>query len=280
MKFARMCLAAASVSLISVFPAFAQETPTADTVVVTVNGTDITLGHIIALSARLPEQYQGLEDKVLFDGVLDQLIQQSLLSSLVDRKATRLRLSAENEARAFFATAAIEKIQATAATDEKVTAAYQQTYTSATPQQEFKASHILLKTEQEALDVIQELNDGAVFAEVAKAKSTGPSGPRGGDLGWFGLGQMVPEFEVAVTALKTGEISRPVETQFGWHVITVTGKRDRPAPALEQVRADIEQELKRNATTAQIEALEAAATIVRSEIEFDPSLIRNDGLLD
>ncbi len=87
------------------------------------------------------------------------------------------------------------------------------------------ASHILVKTEQEAQALLYDVTHGKTFEEVAREKSLCPSGKKGGDLGWFGRGQMVPEFENAAFSTKPGEISRPVKTQFGWHLIKVTEAR-------------------------------------------------------
>lgn len=84
-----------------------------------------------------------------------------------------------------------------------------------------KASHILVKTEQEAFGVLYDINHGKDFEAVAKEKSLCPSAKDGGDLGWFGRGQMVKEFEQAAFALKQGELSKPVKTQFGYHIIKV-----------------------------------------------------------
>ena len=88
---------------------------------------------------------------------------------------------------------------------------------------EVRASHILVKTEQEALDLYNEIKNGASFADLAAENSMCPSGRNGGDLGFFGKGMMVKPFEDAAFALKEGEISEPVETQFGWHLIKCTG---------------------------------------------------------
>lgn len=89
---------------------------------------------------------------------------------------------------------------------------------------EVRASHILVKTEQEAKGLYNEIKNGKSFAEVAQEKSLCPSGQNGGDLGFFGKGMMVKPFEDAAFALEVGELSQPVETQFGWHLIEVTGK--------------------------------------------------------
>lgn len=91
---------------------------------------------------------------------------------------------------------------------------------------EVRASHILVKTEQEAKDLFNEIQNGKDFAEIAEEKSLCPSGQNGGDLGFFGKGMMVKPFEDAAFNLEVGEISQPVETQFGWHLIQLTGKKD------------------------------------------------------
>jgi len=82
-----------------------------------------------------------------------------------------------------------------------------------------RAEHILVKTEQEAFGILFDIRNGMKFEDIAKARSLCPSGKKGGDLGWFGRGQMAKEFEDAAFALKVGETSKPVKTQFGWHII-------------------------------------------------------------
>ncbi len=129
------------------------------------------------------------------------------------------------------------------------------------PQPEMRARHILVKTEDEAKAIVKELEGGADFAELAKKKSTGPSNVRGGDLGYFGEGQMVPAFSAAVSAMKKGEISKPVKTRFGWHVIKLEDKRLRPAPAFEDVSDEITKLLKRSKAGELIVGLREKAKI-------------------
>jgi peptidyl-prolyl cis-trans isomerase C len=258
------------------------EPPSAATVVATVNGVEITLGHMIAARATLPQQYQELPDQVLFDGILEQLIQQSALAQSFDGELPpRVVLSLENETRSLKAGEAIEAIMAKAVSEEDVKVAYDAAYGSIDPQEEFNASHILVETEEEAKAVKELLDGGADFAETAREKSTGPSGPNGGELGWFGQGAMVPTFEAAVVALSTGEISAPVQTQFGWHVIKLNEKRQADIPGLEDVRADLENELRREAAEKAIEETADKADIkLRSGTALDPSLLKNLQLLE
>ncbi|HFQ15592.1 MAG TPA: peptidylprolyl isomerase, partial [Rhodobacteraceae bacterium] len=190
---------------------------TADTVLATVNGDAITIGHLIATRSALPEQYQALPDEVLFEGILEQLIQQTLLSQASGELSRRTQLELENERRALIAGEKIDEITAEALTQEALQAAYDAQYANAEPVPEYNASHILVETEEEAKAIIGELENGADFAELAKEKSTGPSGPNGGALGWFSEGMMVAPFEAAVIGLEPGQVSpAPVQTQFGW----------------------------------------------------------------
>ena len=154
---------------------------TADTVVATVNGTEITLGHMIVLKQRLPAQYQQLPPNVLFDGIMDQLVQQTLLGANVESLSTAARLSLDNEERALKAAERIQGLSEEAVTDEALQTAYEEAYGSTEPEIEFNASHILVETEDEAKALITELEGGADFAQLAMDKSTGPSGPGGGE---------------------------------------------------------------------------------------------------
>jgi len=146
---------------------------------------------------------------------------------------------------------------------------------------EYNAAHILVETEEEALAVIETLDGGADFAETARESSTGPSGPSGGDLGWFGAGMMVGEFETAVKDMEPGDISAPVQTQFGWHVIKLNEVRDQPRPTLEQLRPELENQLLQETVTGKLAELTEAAEITRPAAgDFDPEIINNLDLLE
>jgi peptidyl-prolyl cis-trans isomerase C len=275
-------LSASAFALMLALPVQAQDTLTADSVVATVNGTEITLGHMLMIRASLPDQYQQLPDDVLWDGIMDQIVQQTVLSQQDSGEETRrIKLALENERRALLAAQVIEGIVGDAITDEAVQAMYDETYLQGEQSEEYNASHILVETEEEAAAIVEELNGGADFAEVARAKSTGPSGPNGGQLGWFGAGMMVPEFQTAVEELEVGAISGPVQTQFGWHVIILNEKRTKEAPALEAVRGEIENQLSQQAVTQKIDELTDAATVTRTaKEEVDTSVLSNIGLLE
>lgn len=270
-------MAALAVSACLGLPASAQDTPQLDTVVATVNGKAITLGHMIVARATLPEQYQQLPDAVLFSGILEQLIQQSALSdSFEGELPPRATLSLENERRSLTAGEVIEKIMSEPLDEDTVKAAYETEYGSADPEKEYDASHILVDTEEEAIAIKAELDAGADFAAVAREKSTGPSGPSGGSLGWFGKGMMVPAFETAVMDMETEAVSDPVKTQFGWHVIRLNGVRDTQAPELEEVRGDLELQIRQTRAQTEIERIAGLADVDQTAAQgIDPSVLKN-----
>jgi len=255
--------------------------PDADTVVARVNGEEITLGHMIVARATLPQEYQQLPTDVLYAAILDQLIQQvALQQSRTDDVPDLIRLQIENEKRSLLAADAIEGVMAGAGAEADIQAAYDAKYADGFGGDEFHAAHILVETEEEAKAIKADLDAGADFAESAKEKSTGPSGPGGGDLGWFALGAMVPEFETAVLTLGSGEVSDPVQTQFGWHVIILNEKRKSAAPELDAVREELTTKLRQDAVEARIEELTAAATVERPEVEgLTHDLIQNLDLI-
>lgn len=256
--------------------------PGADTVVATVNGTEITLGHMIVLKQRLPQQYQQLPGDVLFDGILDQLVQQTMLGETNAELSLGSQLSLENEERALRASEVIQEIAEGAVSEEALEAAYLARFGEITPEMEFNASHILVETEEAAVALIEQLNEGADFAELARENSTGPSGPNGGQLGWFGKGAMVPEFEEAVVALDVASVSAaPVQTQFGWHVIRLNETRVKEAPTLDQVRGELMEEVRREAIEARIAELMDGAEVTRmSPEEIDPALLNDLSILE
>ena len=265
-------IATLGLALTLAMPAQAQD---ANTVVATVNGKDITIGHMILARTTLPEQYQQLPDDVLFEGILKQLVEQSLLAdSFTGDLPKRISISLENEKRSLIAGERVEAVLTAALTDEAIQAAYDSKFAGAEPTQEYNASHILVETEEEALALKSELDAGADFASAAKEKSTGPSGSNGGALGWFGKGAMVPSFEAAVADLDVGAVSPPVKTQFGWHVIILNETRNASAPTLAEVRPELEDALRESALSNAIELLREKADVDQSGAEgINPSVL-------
>jgi peptidyl-prolyl cis-trans isomerase C len=160
------------------------------------------------------------------------------------RDGPRLKAQIELQTRSMLAQAvAIDFITENAATEAEMRALYDE-QVGLSSGTEFKARHILLETQSEAQEIIAQLEDGADFAELAKEKSTGPSGPSGGDLGWFPPDRMVSEFSEAVQQLENAQFTKePVQTQFGWHVILREESRDAAPPPYDSVRDVLKQQV-------------------------------------
>lgn len=271
-------------ALLVATPIFAQDAEkktdvTADTVVATVNDAKITLGHVLAARQSLPPQYQGLADDQLFEGIVTQMVQQELLKQSAGDLDMGLKLQLENEERVIVAGSVLEGIAEAAVSEDVLKAAYDAKFADFEPSREYRAAHILVESEDEAKEIIKLLDEGADFADLAKEKSTGPSGPNGGDLGWFGKGMMVAPFEEAVVMLEEGKVSEPVETQFGWHVIKLFETRFAEVPSLEDVQDELSAEIQDEAIRKTIEELEAKGKVEMVE-GIEPSVIRLDAVLE
>ncbi len=280
-KFHRTAaLALASALTLAVAPAGAEE-PKADTVVATVNGTVITLGHLLAAKAALPPQYQSLPDETLFKGIMDQLIDQTLLEQSAAGKLTlRDELSIENERRAYVANATLAGVIRAAVTDEAIQKAYDARVAAFVPGLEYKAQHILVADEAKAKELLTQLEGGADFATMAKENSTDTgSGANGGDLGWFGLGMMVKPFEDAVVAATPGKVTGPVKSDFGFHLILVNETRPTAPPALDALREELAAEIEGATVDAHIKSLVEAAKIERPGDTLDPAVMSRTDIL-
>lgn len=265
-------------------PALAQDeaAPTADTVVATVNGTEITLGELIILREKLPAQYQALPDDMLFKGLMDQAIQQATLEQSVEAEKTkRDEIWMRTDARSYMAGKALQALVEAAVNDASLQAAYDAKYANAPAQKEYSAQHILVDSEEKAKELKAQIDGGADFGELAKANSSDTgSAVNGGDLGWFGLGMMVRPFEDAVVAAAPGSVSDPVQTDFGWHLIKVNEVRDAAKPTIDEVRDELAAEIEQTVVEAKLAELTGAAEITRPGDGLDPALLRDATLLD
>lgn len=280
---------ALALSLALGLPAMAQDAPeaaapadvSAATVVATVNGVEITLAQMIALRENLPQQYLTLPDDILFNGILDQLVQQEVLAQSVADLTPRDDANLANDRRGYLSGVVIGAVAQGAVTDAALQAAYDERFKDAEPQKEFNAAHILVETEEKANELKAQLDGGADFAELARANSidTG-SGAAGGDLGWFGLGVMVKPFEEAVIAAEVGKVSAPVQSQFGWHLVLVKETRLAEKPSLDDLREELAAEIEAAAVEGHINALTEAAKVEKSGAGIDPAILKNTALID
>lgn len=259
-------------------PAVAQD---ANTVVATVNGETITLGQMVAMRQGLgPDVEQSMPVSALWDLLLDQMIRQTAVAQaaptpLSARDATALEI----ERRAYLAGSVLEKVAAGEPGEDELKAAYDQIFGGQTePQVEYNAAHILVKTKEEANEIEKQLKDGADFGDLAQQKSTDNSSANKGDLGWFQPAQMVEPFAEAVKALDKGQVSDPVETQFGWHVIKLMDTREVTPPALDEIKDQLVVQVRRDKVQAEIEKLVADSKIEKTE-GMDPELLNKTDIL-
>lgn len=231
-----------------------------------VNGSTIYLDEIMAVAQTLPPEYREAGLANLYSQLVDEVANSRLAAEAgrsdgLDAEediAMAMKLAADRVLAEAYMT---NKVSAEIS-DEAIQSAYDTFVADSASREQVTASHILVETEDTARAIIEQLNDGADFAELAREKSTGPSGPNGGSLGAFGRGQMVPAFEAAAFSMPVGSYSAdPVQTQFGWHVIQVTDKGVEPAPSLDQMREQITANLSRQSFARVIEALRAGAAI-------------------
>lgn len=254
--------------------------PSADTVVATVNGTKITLGQMLTVRQSLPPEYLQLPDDVLFTGILDQLVQQTALSEIGDGMKTKKDdIAMEVERRAYLAGIVLDKTANDAASDAAVQKAYDEKYAKAEPGLEYHAAHIIVPTEDEAKAIKAEIDGGKDFAEEAKAKSQDGAASNGGDLGWFTLDKMVPEFSDVIAKMKAGEVTGPIQTQYGWHIVKLYESRPATAPKLDEVKDQIAGELKQKAVQDRVTETVKAAKVEKTVDGIDPAVLKDNSIL-
>ena len=265
-------------------PASAEATgaPDADTVIATVNGEAITLGQMIAMKEGLHAgSVDGLPDAALWDLMLDQMIRQTAVAQVAAQSPTkRDKAFLENERRGYQYASVLERVAAAEPTEEELRAVYDAAFGQKTePKTEYNAAHILVKTEEEAKAVADELAKGADFGKLAEERSTDNSSANKGDLGWFTADMMVEPFAQAVEALEKGQVSAPVQSQFGWHVIKLIDERTQTPPEFEAVREQLATEVRRNKVEAEIQKRVDAATVEKTQ-GLDAALLNRSDLLD
>lgn len=243
----------------------------ADPVVARIDGVAVYRSDVQKAYAQLPQQYRMLPMEQLFEPLLKQVIDGKLLAEagrdagLLDDPEVVKQMQAVEEqvVRNVFLRRMIDEQM----TEDRLQAAYDEFVANYEPEDEVHARHILLETREEADAVVEALKGGADFEELAKEKSTGPTGETGGDLGFFKRGEMVKPFADAAFALEPGQISDPVKTQFGWHVIKAEGRRKSQTPSFDEVRDQLEADVAREIVDGETAALREAAEVETFGIE-------------
>ena len=246
-------------------PAAAPVDPNA--VVATVNGEKLTEADLGLAEGELSQQFAQLPPEQRRAAALSAAIEIRVMAA--QAVATGLDKDPEFQRRmAFLQQRAlhgemVEKGVVDKVTDAEVRARYDQEIANTPPVNELHARHILVKTKEEAVAIIKQLDGGADFQKLANEHTSDPSGKtNGGDLGWFGPGQMVPEFDKAAFALEVGKYTKePVQSQFGWHVIKLEDKRTKQPPAFDDVKDQAKQAVIRDKYFALVKQLRGAAKV-------------------
>ncbi len=271
-------IAPAFVVLASAHIASAQTTAPAsgeDPVVAVVDGKEIHLSEVAETQRNLPDQYQMLPLDAIFATLVERLIDLQLVvvegrkANLQDDEVVKRRMTQieDRVIREIYVSRHVDEVM----TEEVLLARYDEFKRRNPPQDELRARHILVASEEEAKAAIAEIAGGADFADVATESSTGPSSDRGGDIGYFTRDAVVPEFADAAFALQPGEVSKtPVETSFGWHVIKVEDRRLGEVPSFEETRVQLVAEASQEAVSELMTTLREAAMIERFNMDGSP----------
>ncbi|MBE2295424.1 MAG: peptidylprolyl isomerase [Phycisphaerales bacterium] len=214
-----------------------------------------------------PEASKSLVDQLVME---ELLVQQAHKEKLEDDPQIKQQL--EMIERSLLASTVVRRMLSEHAPSEEAIKKEYEAAVAAMKGKEYKASHILVDSEDKAKEVIIELKKGGSFVELAKSKSSDSSAANGGDLGWFTPSMMVPPFAQAVAKMEKGKYSdQPVQTPFGWHVILLEDIRDAKPPTLDELRPQIAQMLQSRMVNEYLEKLRADAKIKINEIQVEPA---------
>lgn len=221
-----------------------------DKVLVKVSNSSITLGEFKARIAKLPSYYKEIAEKnkerYLEEMIAEKLFYEEAVRRGINRDKEVTEIVAEAKRKIVIAKLIKNEVDDKAKVSEaEIKAFYEANKDKMKTPEMWRASHILVPTEQEATDILQQLKNGASFEELARTKSKDATATRNGDVGFFRSGQLVPEFEKAATKLDVGQTSDIVQTKFGYHIIKLTDKKEPGVQAYEKAKPMIESELEK-----------------------------------
>jgi len=237
-----------------------------DPVVAKVNGIEIARSEVVRAQSLLPEQYRKIPLEMIMPNLIDSIVDGYLAAQYATENKYQDTEEFKDEMkrieRQVLQRMALTREINANVTDDAIKVRFEKFSKTTGGKEEVHARHILVKTEDEAKAIIAELDKGADFVELAKKKSTGPSGASGGDLGFFGHGQMVPAFEKAAFELEKGAYTpNAVKTQFGFHIIKLEDRRKSAPPTFKESEQRMRAELTQEVATAFIEKLRKSAKI-------------------
>jgi peptidyl-prolyl cis-trans isomerase C len=248
-------------------PLAAPRAQDSDPVVARVNGFDIRQSDLTLaedeIGGNLPQMSpeQKREYLITYLGDVVLVAQAADQQKLGDRNEVKHRI--EFERNKVLMETLLQQVGQAALTDAAMHKVYDDAVKQMAPEMEVHARHILVPTEDEAKAIEAQLKKGDDFATLAKEKSKDPGAAEGGDLGYFTKDQMVPEFSEVAFKLDKGQISDPVHTQFGWHIIKVEDKRTKPTPTFDEVKSQLENYVTHRAQAELVSKLRSAANIER-----------------
>ncbi len=259
MKIKQLLLLSGFTSLLVTTPIQAQQVATVDGEQITQKQLDSFIATNYPDAASKPENRQALDEMIRL-----QLVKKAAQKDGLEKHPDYLKQKQELEEQLLISFALTQLIEKNPITEDSLLT----TYKKLTPRlsaPEYKARHILVDDEAKAKDLIKQLDKGAKFEELAKQHSTGPSGPQGGDLGWFNPKQMVPQFSQALASLKKGQYSSsPTQTQFGWHVILMEDQRLAEPPPFVSLKPQLEKQAQQQLLAQYLQTLYQRSNITIS----------------
>ena len=259
---------------------YSQEALSADTPFIEVNGKIIKFGSAIIAFSKIQQRNVNFDKNTIFSQIVQQLVNEELLSQKIDKENKLTLLALEHEKRSAKAAQMVSKILKNFPNDELVKSAYQNLTNEFKGSLEYNASHILVKEEGQAKTIRKDISNGKNFEALAKEHSIGPSGKNGGNLNWFDLGSMVPEFSTALMVLSEGDISQPVQTKFGWHLIKLNKTREKKIPEFQEIKAKLVQNLRQKKINDYLKSLTENSEINFVGKNINPNEITNIKLLE
>ena len=259
---------------------YSQEALSADTPFVEVNGKIIKFGSAIIAFSKLQQRNVNFDESTIFSQIVQQLVNEELLSQKIDKENKLTLLALEHEKRSAKAAQMVSKILKNFPNDELVNSAYKNLINELKGSLEYNASHILLKDEDQAKTIRKDIDNGKNFEALAKEHSIGPTGKNGGNLNWFDLASMVPEFSTALMVLSEGDVSQPVQTKFGWHIIKLNETREKKIPEFKRIEAQLRQNLRQKKINDYLKSLSENSEINFVGENINPNEITNIQLLE
>jgi peptidyl-prolyl cis-trans isomerase C len=255
--------------------AAAASQPRPDPVVAKVNGQPVHLSDVQELAQGLPDELRGMPSKMLFPLLIDQLVDREAMVIAARKQGLDKDPAIQRQIRlaesAALQNALIQREVGPSVNEDAIAARYKQQLAGKPGELEVHARHILVTSEDQANKIIAQLKTGADFVALAKQQSSDPAAQKGGDLGWFKKGDMVPEFGAAAFDLKPGQFTeKPVHTRFGWHVIQVLEVKQNPPPTYEQARPQLRQEIVQEGVQKAIEKARGQVSIERFNPDGTP----------